>query len=110
MTFCLVLGISIFSPDDLDIFLLRDQHHKSSHRDGDTDIHQGEMVTRVSMIAGHKNQVGKRLTKLLIAYSSIIFGFYFAFSLVFPDEPSMNHMLYRFVSSAVAQLEMLQHL
>ena len=37
------------------------------------------------------------MTKLLIAYSSIIFGFYFAFSLVFPDEPSMNHMLYRFV-------------
>ena len=47
---CPVLGISIFSPDDLDIFLLRDQHHKSSHRNGDADIHQGEMVTRVSMI------------------------------------------------------------
>ena len=42
------------------------------------------------------NQVGKRLTKLLIAYSSIIFGFYFAFSIVFSDNPSMNHMLYRF--------------
>ena len=58
MTFCLVLGISIFSPDDLDIFLLRDQHHKPSHRNGDTDIHQGEMVTRVSMIASHKIRLG----------------------------------------------------
>ena len=40
-------------------------------------------------------QVGKRLSKLLIAYSSIIFGFYFSFSLIFPDDTNMNHMLIR---------------
>ena len=40
-------------------------------------------------------KVGKRLTKLMMAYSSIIFGFNFAFALVLPDKPVFNHMLIR---------------
>ena len=34
--------------------------------------------------------------KLLIAYASIYFGFYFAFAITFPDNILYNHMLLRF--------------
>ena len=40
-------------------------------------------------------KVGKRLTKLMMAYSSILFGFFFAFALVLPHEAKFNHMLIR---------------
>ena len=39
---------------------------------------------------------GKRLLKLLIAYASIYFGFYFAFAIAFPDNILYNHMMLRF--------------
>ena len=31
----------------------------------------------------------------MMAYSSILFGFFFAFALVLPDQPMFNHMLIR---------------
>ena len=34
--------------------------------------------------------------KLLIAYASIYFGFYFAFAIAFPDNILYNHMMLRF--------------
>eukprot|EP00092_Neocalanus_flemingeri_P007478 GFUD01008075.1.p1 GENE.GFUD01008075.1~~GFUD01008075.1.p1 ORF type:complete len:850 (+),score=222.46 GFUD01008075.1:59-2608(+) len=40
-------------------------------------------------------KVGKRLTKLMMAYSSIIFGFTLAFALVLPDKANFNHMFIR---------------
>ena len=41
--------------------------------------------------------MGKRLFKLLLAYSSILLGFYFAFGIVFGDneKKEMNHTIYR---------------
>ena len=38
-----------------------------------------------------------------MAYSSIIFGFNFAFALVLPNEPAFNHMIIR-VNSVMAML------
>ena len=39
--------------------------------------------------------MGKRLFKLLLAYSSILLGFYFAFAIVFFDQDEMTNMIYR---------------
>ena len=40
-------------------------------------------------------KVGKRLTKLMMAYSSILIGFTLAFDLLLPDKPQFNHMFIR---------------
>ena len=49
------------------------------------------------------------MLKLLLAYSSIILGFYFAFAIVFYDKPSMMHMVYRVnkvLSMAMGEVDM----
>ena len=49
------------------------------------------------------------MLKLLLAYSSIILGFYFAFAIVFYDKPEMMHMVYRVnkvLSMAMGEVDM----